>query len=104
MAGLEFDAGNIEIGSPASGSNFLPRVLLDDWGGRMPASWGRGSDVWSGLVRDRVLVAGGGLDSDASSSCDDEASESSPLATTPDRVVTFTRREIGKFVGNGSAM
>jgi len=104
IVGLEFDAGNTESGSPAPGSNFLPRVLLDDWGGRISASWGRGFDVGMGLVRDRVLAAGGGLDSDATSSCDDDASESSPVATTPERVVTFTRREMGKSVGKGSAM
>ncbi len=104
MIGLELDAGNMESGSPTLGSNFLPRVLLDDWCGRMSASWGRGSEVGMGLVRDRVLAAGGGLDSDATSSCDDVASESSPSATTPERVVTFTRREMGKSVGKGSAM
>ncbi len=58
----------------------------------------------TGLVRDLVLVAGGGLDSDATLSGDDDASESSPFAIIPDLVVTFTWRHTGKFVGNGSAM
>ncbi len=89
---------------PGPGGNFLSRVLLDDWVGKISESWGSGLEIGIGLVRYLVLAAGGGLDSDAISSVDDDASESSPLTTTPDLVVTFTLRHTGKLVGNGSAM
>ena len=90
--------------SPGPGSNFLPWVLLDDWGGKAPETGGSGFEMGIGLVLDLVLAAGGGLDSDATSSGDDDASESTPLAWIPDLVVTFTWRHTGKFVGNGSAI
>ncbi len=84
--------------------NFLPQVFLDDWGGKTPETWGSWFEMGTGLVRDLVLAAGGRLDSDATSSGDDDASESSPFALIPDLVVTFTWRHTGKFFGNGSAM
>ncbi len=90
--------------SASPGSNFLPRVLLDDWGGNTSETAGSGFEWGIGLVQNRVLAAGGGLDSDATSSVDDDASESPPLAWIPDLVVTFTWRHTGKFVGNGSAI
>ncbi len=79
-------------------------MLLDDWVGKIFESWGSDLEIGIGLVRDLVLAAGGGLDSDATSSGDEDASESALLATTPDLVVTFTLRHTGKLVGNGSAM
>ncbi len=88
---------------PGPGSNFLPMVLLDDWGGNISESWGSGLEIGIGWVRDLVLVAGGGLDSDATSSGDEDASESSPFDIIPDLVVTFTLRHTGKLGGNGSA-
>jgi hypothetical protein len=98
------DAGGIGMRSPGPESNFLPRVLLDDWGGNTSETAGSGFELGIGLVLDLVLAAGGGLDSDATSSGDDDASESTPLAWIPDLVVTFTWRHTGKFVGNGSAI
>ncbi len=86
------------------GSNFLPRVLLDDWGCNTPETGGSGFEMGTGLVLDLVLAAGERLDSDAISSGDDDASESPPFASIPDLVVTFTWRHTGKFVGNGFAM
>ena len=62
--------------SPGPGSNFLPWVLLDDWGGNTSETAGTGCELGIGLVLDLVLAAGGGLDSDATSSGDDDASES----------------------------
>ncbi len=97
------DAG-AEVRLAGSGSDFLPRVFLDEWGGRMPVAWGTGSEVGIAWVRDQVLAAGRGMDSDAFSSCNDDASESSHFATDPDQVVTLTWRKIGNSVGNGSAM
>ncbi len=98
------DAGGTGVRFPGPGSNFLPRVLLDDWGGNAPETGGSGFEMGIGLVLDRVLAAGGGLDSDATSSGDDDASESPPLAWIPYLVVTFTWRHTGKFVVNGSAI
>ncbi len=89
---------------PGPGSNFLPLVLLDDWGGNTSATGGSGFEMGIGVVLDLVLAAGGELDSDATSSGDDDASESPPLAWIPDLVVKFTWRHTGKFVGNRSAM
>ncbi len=59
---------------PGPGSNFLPRVLLDDWGGNAPETGGSGFEMGIGLILDRVLAAGGEMDSDATSSGDDDAS------------------------------
>ncbi len=98
------DAGSTRARFPGPGSNFLPRVLLEDWGGKISETGGSGSEMGMGLVLDLVLAAGGGLDSDATSSSDDDASESPLLAWIPDLVVTFTWRHTGKFVGNGSAI
>ncbi len=81
--------------SAGPGSNFLPRVLLDYWGGNTPETGSSGSEMGMGLVLDLVLAAGGGLDSDATSSSDDDASESPPLAWITDLVVTFTWRNTG---------
>ena len=73
-----------------------PRVLLDDWGGRISngaeigVEGGNGGGMW-----DRVRVAGGGLDSDAISSADDAASNSVVEAPAPDLVVTLTVRIMG---------
>ncbi len=103
-SGDKFDAGDTEVGSPGPGSNFLPQVLLDDWGGNTPEAWGIGFEMGIGWFRDLVLAAGGVLDSDATSSGNDDASESSPFAIAHDLVVTFMWRETGKFVGNGSVM
>ncbi len=58
----------------------------------------------TGVVRFLVLAAGRGLDSDATSSGDEDASESSPFAIIPALVVTFTLRHTGKLVWNGSAV
>ncbi len=77
--GVELDAGGTGMRSPGPGSNLLPRVLLDDWGGNTPENGGSGLKMGTGLVRDLVLAAGGGLDSDATSSGDDDASESPHL-------------------------
>ncbi len=65
-------------------------MLLDDWGGNTPETGGSGFEMGIGLVLDLVFAAGGGLDSDATSSGDDDASESPPFARIPDLVVTFT--------------
>ncbi len=102
--GVGLDAWGTGVRSPGPGSNFLPRVLLDDWGGNTPGTGGSGFEMGTGLVLDLVLAARGGLDSDATSSGDDNASESALFASIPDLVVTFTWRHTGKFVGNGSAM
>jgi hypothetical protein len=102
--GGEFDAGGTGMSSPGLRSNFLPRVLLDDWGGNTHETLGSGFKMGTGLVLDLVLAAGGGLDSDANSSGDDDASESASFVIIPDLVVIFTWRHTGKFVGNGSAM
>jgi hypothetical protein len=40
--GAEFDAGGTAVRSPGPGSYFLPRVLLEDWGGKTPEIWGSG--------------------------------------------------------------
>jgi hypothetical protein len=74
-----FDAGGTGMRSPGPGSNFLPRVLLDDWGGTTSETAGSGLELGIGLVLDLVLAAGGGLDSDATSSGDDDASEPPPF-------------------------
>jgi hypothetical protein len=37
------DAGGTGVRSPGPGSNFLPRVLLDDWGGNTPETGALGS-------------------------------------------------------------
>ncbi len=39
--GDEFDAGGSGVRSPGPGSNFLPQVLLNDWGGNTPETWDR---------------------------------------------------------------
>ncbi len=79
-------------------------MILDDWCGNTPETWGFLFEKGTGWVRYLVIDAGGGLDSDATSSGDDDASESPPCAIALDLVVTLTWREAGKFVGNGSAM
>ena len=73
-----------------------PRVLLDEWGGRIcigaeiGVEGGNGGGTW-----DRVRAAGGGLETDAVSSADYVASSSGVEAPAPDLVVTLTVQIMG---------
>ncbi len=74
-------------------------MLLDDWCGKTPETWGSGFERGVGLVRDLVPAAGEGLDSDAISSGDEDALDSSPFVIFPDLVVIFTWRHTRNLSG-----
>ena len=91
------DTAGSGILAEASRRVFLPRVLLDDCGGRtstgaeIGVEGGNGGGTW-----DRVRAAGGGLETDAISSADDAASSAWFEAPAPDLVVTLTVRIMGR--------
>ncbi len=45
-SGDEFDVGGIEVRPPDPGSNFLPLVLLDDWGVNNPEALEDWFEIW----------------------------------------------------------
>ena len=105
------ESGGVIMGDIAGSGTFSeasrmvvrPRLLLDDWGGRISIGAEIGVEGgYSGGTWDRVRAAGVGLHTDAISSADDAASSSGVEAPAPDLVVTLTVRIMGRPDGYGS--